>query len=47
MMGGQGGDEFVRLLIHLPEKMDSKLKDFVRSWTKQGDYDVRKKAGFE
>lgn len=45
--GGQDGDEFVRLLIHLPEEMDSKLKDFVRSWTKQGDYDVRKKAGFE
>lgn len=44
---GQVGDEFVRLLIHLPEKMDSKLKDFVRSWTKQGDYDVREKAGFE
>lgn len=45
--GGQAGDEFVRLMIHLPEETDSKLKEFVRSWTKLGDYDVRKKAGFE
>ncbi len=41
------GDEFVRLMIQLPEKSDSELKEFVRSWTKNGDYDVRKKAGFE
>ncbi|NKB59299.1 MAG: DnaJ domain-containing protein [Alphaproteobacteria bacterium] len=44
---GKKGDEFVRLMIHLPEKTDSKLTEFVRSWTKQSDYDVRKKAGFE
>ncbi len=45
--GSEKGDEFARLMIHLPETIDSKLKEFVRSWTKQGDYDVRKKAGFE
>ena len=45
--GGKKGDEFARLMIHLPEKMDPKLKEFVRSWTKQGDYDPRKKAGLE
>ncbi len=45
--GGKKGDEFARLLIHLPEKTDAKLKEFVRSWTKQGDYDPRKKAGLE
>jgi DnaJ-class molecular chaperone len=45
--GSKKGDEFARLMIHLPGKIDSKLKDFVRSWTKQGDHDVRKKAGFE
>ncbi len=45
--GTRKGDEFARLMIQLPEKVDTKLKDFVRSWTKQGDYDVRKKAGFE
>ena len=44
---GKKGDEFARLMIQLPEKMDPKLKEFVRSWTKQGDYDPRKKAGFE
>ena len=45
--GGKKGDEFARLMIQLPEKMDPKLKEFVRTWTKQGDYDPRKKAGFE
>lgn len=45
--GGKKGDEFARLMIHLPEKLDPKLKEFVRSWTKQGDYDPRKKAGLE
>jgi len=44
---GKKGDEFARLMIQLPEKMDPKLKEFVRSWTKQGDYDPRKKAGFK
>ena len=45
--GGKKGDEFARLMIHLPEKLDPKLKEFVCSWTKQGDYDPRKKAGLE
>jgi len=41
------GDEYVHLTIALPEKADAKLKEFLREWTKQGDYDVRKKAGLE
>lgn len=45
--GGKTGDELARLMIHLPETTDPKLKEFVRSWTKQGDYDPRKKAGFD
>ncbi|MBI08542.1 MAG: molecular chaperone DnaJ [Rhodospirillaceae bacterium] len=44
---GKKGDEFARLMIQLPEKIDPKLTEFVRSWTKQGDFDPRKKAGFE
>ena len=39
------GDEYVRLTVTLPDKPDAKLKEFVRDWTKRGDYDVRKKAG--
>ena len=45
--GSKKGDEYARLMIHLPDGADPKLKEFVRSWTKQGDYDPRKKAGFE
>ena len=41
------GDEYVHLLVALPDKPDSKLKEFLREWTKQGDYNVRKKAGLE
>lgn len=45
--GGEKGDALVRLMIHLPDAADPKLKEFVRSWTKQGDYNPRKKAGLE
>ena len=45
--GGQKGDEFARLMIQLPETMDPKLKEFVLSWSKEGDYEPRKKVGFE
>lgn len=41
------GDEYIHLMIALPDKPDSKLKEFLREWTKQGDYNVRKKAGLE
>jgi DnaJ-class molecular chaperone len=44
---GKEGDEFAKLAIHLPDTVDTKLKDFVKSWTKQGDYDPRKKSGLE
>jgi len=27
--------------------MDPKLKEFVLSWSKEGDYEPRKKVGFE
>lgn len=45
--GGQKGDALVRLMIQLPDSEDSKLKEFVRSWTKKSDYNPRKKAGLE
>lgn len=45
--GKTKGDEYVRLTITLPDKPDAKLKEFLREWTKQGDYDVREKAGLE
>jgi len=44
---GTKGDEYVHLTITLPDQPDAKLKEFLRDWIKQGDYDVRKKAGLE
>jgi DnaJ-class molecular chaperone len=41
------GDAYVHLTVTLPDTADAKLKNFLRDWTKQGDYDVRKKAGLE
>ena len=41
------GSEYVLLKVVLPDEPDSKLRDFVREWTKTGDYDVRRKAGLE
>lgn len=41
------GDQYVRLKVVLPDKPDKKLKDFAQDYHKNGDYDVRKKAGLE
>jgi DnaJ-class molecular chaperone len=45
--GAERGSEYVQLKVMLPDEPDSKLQDFVREWTRTGDYDVRRKAGFE
>ena len=44
--GGRRGDQYVRLHIVLPDAPDRKLSEFLENWP-GGDYDVRKKAGFE
>lgn len=44
--GGRRGDQYIRLHIVLPETPDKALAEFLENWP-GGDYDVRKKAGFE
>jgi DnaJ-class molecular chaperone len=45
--GNERGSEYVQLKVMLPDEADARLRDFVREWTKEGDYDVRRKAGLE
>ncbi len=45
--GKTAGDQFVRLRIMLPDKADKDLVDFVKEWSKDYDYDVRRRAGFD
>ncbi len=44
--GGRRGDQYIRLHIVLPEEPDKALAEFLKTWP-GGDFDVRKKAGFE
>lgn len=44
---GNIGDQYVKLKVMLPEKPDHELVAFVKEWSKDFDYDVRKKAGLE
>lgn len=44
--GGQG-DQYVKLKVMLPEIPDKDLVEFIKEWSKDYDYDVRKKAGFD
>lgn len=37
------GDQYVRLMVMLPEKPDAELTSFIEKWAKTHDYDVRKK----
>lgn len=39
------GDQYVKLTVMLPDKIDPELSAFVEKWAKTHDYDVRKKAG--
>lgn len=44
---GVAGDQFVKLIVMLPDKPDKALVDFVQEWAKDYDYDVRKRAGLD
>jgi DnaJ-class molecular chaperone len=44
---GVSGDQFVKLKVVLPDKPDKALVDFVKEWSKDYDYDVRKRAGLD
>lgn len=39
------GDQYVKLSVVLPEKIDPELENFIEKWAKAHDYDVRKKIG--
>ncbi|HYE50323.1 MAG TPA: J domain-containing protein [Azospirillaceae bacterium] len=39
------GDQYVKLILVLPERPDAELTAFVERWAKGHDYDVRKKFG--
>lgn len=41
------GDEYVRLKVMLPDKPDEELIRFVRRWSQEYDYDVRRRAGLD
>lgn len=42
---GAPGDQYVKLKVMLPEKPDPELIDFIKKWSKDFDYDVRRKIG--
>lgn len=39
------GDQYVKLKVVLPDKIDEDLKAFMETWAKTHDYDPRRKAG--
>ena len=41
--GGRRGDQYVRLQVTLPDKVDGKLAEFLRGWAPPADYKPRKK----
>lgn len=41
------GDQYIKLIVTLPEKPDQEFKDFVKRWAENNDYDPRRKAGME
>jgi DnaJ-class molecular chaperone len=45
--GGARGDQYVRLMISLPAKIDDELKDFVERWSPSQAYRVRTKLGID
>lgn len=45
--GGDRGNQYVHIEVVLPERPDEDLKTFLRGWSKEHGYDVRKKAGLE
>lgn len=40
--GGKAGDQYVRLMIALPDKMDSKLEELAKQWRDHSGFDPRR-----
>jgi DnaJ-class molecular chaperone len=45
--GGGKGDQYVKLKVTLPDKPDEELKDFIKRWAPDHDYNPRDKAGMD
>ncbi|MDP7392344.1 MAG: DnaJ C-terminal domain-containing protein, partial [Alphaproteobacteria bacterium] len=45
--GGVVGDQYVKLKIVLPDKIDDELMDFIQKWSESHPTVVRRKAGME
>jgi DnaJ-class molecular chaperone len=45
--GGARGDQYVRLMISLPARIDDELKDFMERWSPSHSYRVRSKLGID
>lgn len=45
--GAVAGDQFAKLIVVLPDKPDKALVDFIKEWSKDYDYDVRKRVGLD
>ncbi len=41
------GDQLVKLVVMLPDAIDSELSSFMERWGRANGYDVRRKAGFD
>ncbi|MDJ0686300.1 MAG: DnaJ C-terminal domain-containing protein [Alphaproteobacteria bacterium] len=44
---GAAGDQYVQLKVMLPDKPDADLRAFVKKWSQDYDYDVRKRLGLD
>ncbi len=45
--GGDRGDQYVKLTVMLPEKIDGELAQFLEKWGPTHPYNVRSKLGLE
>lgn len=45
--GGRRGDQYIKLHVVLPDKVDPELREFLREWQPPAGYDVRRKLDIE
>ena len=45
--GGKRGNQFIKLMIQLPDQIDSELSDFINDWSRKYKYRVRHKLGID
>lgn len=43
--GDERGDQYVKLVLYLPDRIDADLSAFMEKWGAKNPYDVRKRAG--